>query len=120
MRIDMSSRELRGALVTFNAASEDLHTSWEAKLVHVTALRAFVDTTKALADELEHPEYDHARATRLARELFDAGLALVKIVDEELANTADTAPLRAGRSAALGMMQTIAGYLSPLAGLRAA
>jgi hypothetical protein len=120
MRINMSSRELRGALSTFIAASNDLHTTWDAKLVHATALRAFIDTAKDLADELEHPEYDHARATRLARELFDAGLALVKIVDEELANTADVAPLRAGRCAALAMMQTIAGYLSPLAGLRAA
>src|SRR5688572_32226364 len=120
MRINMSSRELRSTLASFIAASKDLHTSWDAKVVHMTALCALVDTAKDLACELEHPEYDHARATRLARELFDAGLGLVKIVDEELANTADVAVLRAGRIAALAMMQTIAGYLSPLAALRAA
>ena len=122
MRINISSRELRSALALITDVSSPLVSRWqdEHKLVQYVAYRAFTDGTGELADELEHPDYEHARAVRLAREMFDAGIAVVEILDEELRNTADTTDLRRVRGAVLAFMETIASYLSPLAALRAA
>jgi hypothetical protein len=117
MRINMSSRELRSALATFSAAASALTAHWEAedKLVQLVAYRVLTSCAEDLAVELEHPEYEHARAARLARELFDAGIAVVEIIDEDLRGTVSPSELRVVRGATLGFMETVAMYLSPFA-----
>src|SRR5687767_14929892 len=116
MRINMSSRELRAALAPFETTASSLRAYWENqdKRVQLVALRAVIDTGDGLADELAHPEYDHARAVTLSRQLFDAGLALLDVIDEELAAKSDVdAGLRETRGAALTFMETVARYTSP-------
>ncbi len=122
MRINISSRELRDARSHFIAVAAPITSSWEHhdKLVQLVSYRAFSDTIEELAAELEHPEYDHVRAVRLARQMFDAGLAFVEILDEERLSVTSACTLLDARCGALMFMETVAKYLSPFSSLRAA
>ena len=119
MRINISSRELRAARCAFTEASRPLLDLWDdVKPVQIAAHTLFTTTADQLAWELEHPEYVHAQAIHLVRELFDAGLALLDIIEHELRAFARRPPaLLVARGAALTFMETIASYLSPFAEL---
>jgi hypothetical protein len=122
MRINISSRELRAAHSRFIAGATPVAAAWQHhdKLVQFVSYRAFSDVIEELAAELEHPEYDHLRAVRLARQVFDGGLAFVQLLDEERTFVTSTCTLLDARSAAVVFMETVASYLSPFSSLRAA
>src|SRR6185436_3623193 len=101
-------------LEPFVHAASPLSTLWDGKDVQSLALRRFIDNVDDLADELAHPEYRHARAVELSRAMFDAGLALIEIFDEDATET------RVARGAALTFLETIARYTSPFSKIRAA
>jgi hypothetical protein len=72
-------------------------------------------TADLLVWELGHPEYIHAQAIHLVRELFDAGAALLDVIAEEQRTFGDRTPpsLREGRGALLTFLETVASYLNP-------
>ena len=120
MRINISSRELRAARCAFSEASRPLLDLWDdVKPVQMAAHLLFTNTADHLVFELEHPEYVHAQAIHLVRKLFDAGLALIDIIEQERRAFGDRPPpaLVIARGATLTFMETIAQYLSPFASL---